>query len=75
MTARKWAVRLAALGALAVSLLEVIASYTGLELAFLAQLPLADLGFGWVVPAAVCGVIGAFLPGRTPEAAEELPPG
>ena len=75
VTARKWAVRLAALGALAVSLLEVIASYTGLELAFLAQLPLADLGFGWVVPAAVCGVIGAFLPGRTPEAAEELPPG
>ena len=62
---RDWVFRLAALGALAVSLLEVIRTYTGAELAFLDLLPLASLGFGWVLPAAVCGVIGALLPCRT----------
>ena len=48
----------------AVSLLEVIRTYTGAELAFLDLLPLSSLGFGWVLPAAVCGVIGALLPAR-----------
>lgn len=50
--------RLAALGALAVSLLEVVRTYTGVELAFLDLLPLASLDFGWVLPAAVCGASG-----------------
>ena len=50
--------RLAALGALAVSLLEVVRTYTGVELAFLDLLPLASLDFGWVLPAAVCGAVG-----------------
>ena len=62
---KDWVFRLAALGALAVSLLEVLRTYTGAELAFLDLLPLSSLGFGWVVPAAVCGVIGALLPGQT----------
>ena len=52
---RDWVFRLAALGALAVSLLEVVRTYTGAELAFLDLLPLSSLGFGWVLPAAVCG--------------------
>ena len=55
--------RLAALGALAVSLLEVVRTYTGVELAFLDLLPLASLDFGWVLPAAVCGAVGALIPG------------
>ena len=59
-----WVFRLAALGALAVSLLEVLRTYTGVELALLDALPLASLGFGWILPAAVCGVIGALLPAR-----------
>ena len=62
---KDWVFRLAALGALAVSLLEVLRTYTGVELVFLDLLPLSSLGFGWVVPAAVCGVIGALLPGQT----------
>ena len=40
---RDWVFRLAALGALAVSLLEVVRTYTGVELAFLDLLPLASL--------------------------------
>ena len=56
---RDWVFRLAALGALAVSLLEVVRTYTGVELAFLDLLPLASLDFGWVLPAAVCGAVGA----------------
>ena len=63
---RDWVFRLAALGALAVSLLEVVRTYTGVELAFLDLLPLASLDFGWVLPAAVCGAVGALIPsGRT----------
>ena len=65
---RDWVFRLAALGALAVSLLEVVRTYTGAELAFLDLLPLSSLGFGWVLPAAVCGVIGALLPARSSSA-------
>lgn len=61
---KDWVFRLAALGALAVSLLEVLRTYTGVELALLDALPLASLGFGWILPAAVCGVIGALLPAR-----------
>ena len=50
-------------GRLAVSLLEVVRTYTGVELAFLDLLPLASLDFGWVLPAAVCGAVGALIPG------------
>lgn len=57
-----WVFRAAALGALVVSLLEVISSYTGVDMAFLQALPLASLGFGWVVPAAVCGALGLLVP-------------
>ena len=34
------------------------------SLDFLDALPLASLGFGWVLPAAVCGAIGALVPVR-----------
>ena len=46
------AVRLAALGALAVSLAQTAG------MAFTASLPLAGLGFPWLVPALVCGGVG-----------------
>ena len=62
---RCWIHRMAALGALAVSLLEVIRTYTGAELAFLNLLPLSSLGFGWVLPALACGIAGALIPGRS----------
>ena len=67
---RCWIHRMAALGALAVSLLEVVGTYTGLEMTFLAHLPLADLGFGWALPAAICGLVGVFIPAKAPLAKE-----
>lgn len=51
-----WVFRMAALGALLFSILEAFTSF-----AFLEQLPLASLGFGWVLPAAVCGLLGALI--------------
>jgi LIVCS family branched-chain amino acid:cation transporter len=64
---RVWVYRLAALGALAVSLLKTLSAYSGVELSFLNALPLASIGFGWLLPAAVCGAIGALIPGELPE--------
>ena len=55
-----WVFRMAALGALVFSLLETAASF-GLDIPLLSRMPLASLGFGWVVPAAVCGTLGALI--------------
>ena len=55
-----WVYRMAALGALVFSLLETAASF-GLDIPLLSRMPLASLGFGWVVPAAVCGTLGALI--------------
>lgn len=55
-----WVFRMAALGALVTSVLNAAADF-GLPLRFLARLPLAEFGFGWVLPAGVCGVIGALM--------------
>ena len=55
-----WVFRMAALGALVTSLLTTAADF-GVSLPFLARLPLAEFGFGWVLPAAVCGAIGALV--------------
>lgn len=49
--------RLAALGALVTSLLTVVSDF-GLPLPFLDHLPLASLGFHWLLPAVVCGLLG-----------------
>ena len=57
-----WVCRLAALGALAVSGLTA-ARNLGAPLEVLDLLPLSSFGFGWVVPAAVCGLLG-LLAGR-----------
>ena len=56
-----WVFRLAALGALVTSLLFVARS-CGMPLQVLSYLPLSSLGFGWVVPSAVCGALGLLVP-------------
>ena len=57
------AYRLAALGALVVSLLGVLPVF-GVAVPFLDRLPFAALGFGWVLPAALCGALGLLLKPR-----------
>ena len=52
--------RMAALGALIVSLMEAMEGF-GLPMAFLHRLPLSSLGFGWILPAAFFGVLGALF--------------
>lgn len=58
---RDWVFRLAALGALGTSILTTASAYFGLSVPVLDALPLASLGFGWILPAALGGVIGCFL--------------
>ncbi len=57
--AHDWAVRFSASGALLFSLLTAISGYGHVEMPFLKQLPLASLGFGWVGPAVLFGLVGA----------------
>lgn len=49
--------KFAAVGALIISVLGVIAGF-GVQIGFLAHLPLASIGFGWLVPALVFAAIG-----------------
>ena len=53
--------KLATLGALAFSILTAISSYGGVAIPFLGKLPFAVFGFGWVLPALICGLIGEIL--------------
>lgn len=53
--------RFAAAGALIVSLCEVMGWYFPETFAFIKSLPFQESGFGWVVPAAVCAVLGLFV--------------
>ena len=62
---QEWVVRLSALGALAVSLLDVLRTYTAVEIPLLDALPFASLGFGWLLPAVVCGAAGMLISHRT----------
>lgn len=55
-----WVFRMAALGALLTSILTTAADF-GPSVPFLNALPLSSLGFGWVLPAAVFGAIGALI--------------
>jgi len=55
-----WVYRGGVLGALAASLLTVGADY-GLPFLFIKSLPLAALGFNWVVPALAGALLGALL--------------
>lgn len=53
--------RFAAAGALAVSFCEVMGWYFPEAFAFIKILPFQEPGFGWTVPAAVCGLAGVFF--------------
>lgn len=53
--------RLAALGAMIINVIEILASW-GVPIISVSWLPLAKYGFAWVVPAILCGIVGALLP-------------
>ena len=53
--------RFATGGALLVSSCEVMGWYFPETFAFIKGLPFQEPGFGWVVPAAICGLIGMFI--------------
>lgn len=59
-----WVFRLAALGALVSSILDVINDYW-IPLPLMDWLPFAQFGFGWLLPAAICGALGLLLPRST----------
>lgn len=52
--------RFAAYGALLISFLELATGY-GAPFGFVASLPMATYGCAWIVPAAICGIIGACI--------------
>ena len=54
--------RFAVLAAMIVNILEILES-TGKITFSITCLPFAQYNFAWVVPAIVCGIIGAFIPG------------
>ena len=55
-------VRGAAIGATLYAVLDLLSFGTGLlDLPFLASIPLASLGLGWVLPAALGGAAGALI--------------
>ena len=53
--------RFAAAGAMAVSFCEVMGWYWPETFAFIKNLPFQGPGFGWVVPATACGIVGMFI--------------
>lgn len=55
-----WVCRLSALAAVMVGLLEALGS-AGLDVSMLRSLPLAELGFAWLLPAALAGAAGLLL--------------
>ena len=68
-----WVFRLGALGACLVSLLTVLMKF-GAPLDFLSHLPLTSYGFGWVVPALICGALGFLIPQKKKEKTTESMP-
>ena len=42
------------------SILGVISDF-GVEIPFLQYLPFSSLGFGWVLPAVICGLAGMLI--------------
>jgi len=50
----------AAYATLATSMFNILYSLTG-TCGFINQIPLADLGFNWIIPAVIFGLIGSFI--------------
>ena len=61
--------RLGVLGALVFSVLTAISTYGGVAMPFLNVLPMASLGFGWIVPCALCVLVG-LVAGRNGKRAD-----
>lgn len=57
--------------ALFISALTVVDSL-GLKVPMIHQLPLADLGFNWIVPVLIAGILGAFIPSNKEEISNRL---
>ncbi len=55
-----WAIRFAVSGALLFSVLMAVSTYGIIKIPFLDQLPMASIGFGWVIPAVLFGLVGAI---------------
>lgn len=58
--------RFVAAGTLVMAVMGVLSDFGVTAFNFVYTLPLADYGFFWLIPAAVLGVIGAFIPAKTP---------
>lgn len=71
-TLPKLTYRLSAGGALVVSALTSATHFAGIEPPF--RLPFFSLGFGWVVPAVLCGAVGLLISRRMPASSDNLPP-
>ena len=53
--------RFAAYAGILVSACEILAGY-GLPTGFVAALPMASMGFAWILPSIIAGIIGNFVP-------------
>ena len=60
--------RCVAIGTIVMAIFGVLADLGAEAFLFVHSLPLAEYGFFWLVPAIVCGVIGAFIPMQQPKA-------
>lgn len=54
--------RFAVLAAMIVNIIEILGSAGKVNLS-IAWLPFSQYNFAWVVPAIICGILGAFIPG------------
>ena len=59
--------RCVAIGTIVMAIFGVLADMGAEAFLFVHSLPLAEYGFFWLVPAIVCGVIGAFIPMQQPK--------
>ena len=59
--------RCVAIGTIVMAIFGVLADLGAEAFLFVHSLPLAEYGFFWLVPAIVCGVIGAFIPMQQPK--------
>lgn len=62
----------AALGAFIMSILTTASNYGVTACDFVKTLPLATYGFNWLVPAIICGIIGAFIKGKKTVSLDEM---
>ncbi len=56
--------RLSAYVAIIVSACEILSGY-GLPTGFVAALPLASMGFAWILPAVIGAIVGNFIPSKS----------